>query len=208
MKKYKNKFYTLECNPGVAGLPPYIDKKYTPDLPYFDIFTSPPKEEDFIERYKLRTSVKDISGDYFLDDDIVSSDLVKMCQSLNIAFLSVPLDIVLNGRKYPSKNYSLFYLKKYISILDVKESSYEISRDLDSGKLNTPQEMGLDKVYYEKITNFVIKKDINEDLFFCTDIIKPVCSEKFKSLFQEKCFSGINFIPIDSSYSYDAWGED
>ncbi|MDR7343347.1 hypothetical protein J2X14_001759 [Pantoea alhagi] len=208
MKENNNKFYILQYNPEDAGLPPYIDKKYTPDLPCFDIFTSPPKEEYFIDRYKLRTSVKDMSGDYFLDDDIVSSDLMKMCQGLNVAFLSFPLDIVLNGRKKPSKNYNLFYLKKYISILDIEESSYEISRDLDSGKLNTPQEMGLDKVYYEKITNFVIKKDINEDLFFCTDIIKPVCSEKFKYLFQEKCFSGINFIPIDNRYSYDAWDED
>lgn len=208
MTECKKQFYVLEYNPGGSGLPSYIDKEYIPELPYFDVFTAPPKNEDFAEAYQLRTKVKEMKGDYFVIDDIVSNDIIELCKLLSVNFISIPLDVRLNGRKKPEKNYNLFYLTDYLSILDRDGSHYEISKDLESGKLNTPEEMGLDKIYYEKITNFIVKDGVEKSLFFCNEIIKPVCSEEFKELYEKQNLSGVRFIPIDKNFSYDAWGDD
>lgn len=208
MNEYEKKFYVLEYNPEGSGVPPYIDKEYIPELPYFDIFTAPPKREDFAEIYHLRTKVKEMSADYFIIDDIASDKIIEISKKLNVGFISIPLDVRIYGRKQPEKKYNLFYLTDYISMLDEKQSHYEISKDLETGRLNTPKEMGVDKIYYEKITKFIVKKGVEKNLFFCNEIIKPVCSEKFKDLYESQSLSGVKFIPIDNNFSYNAWGDD
>ena len=198
----KNQFYVIDYSPDGKKLPLYIDKVFTPELPYFDIFIAPPKQNEFAKAYVLDTSVQEIEGDYFVEDDIASERLVQLCRSMNINFISIPLEI--KSREVHC-NYNLFYLADYISIIDTEKSIYEISKDLETGRLNTPDEMGLDKVYYENITRFIVKDNIDKDLFFCKDIIKHVCSENFKETFERNKLSGVSFTPINNEYTFDAW---
>ncbi|WNY83039.1 hypothetical protein NNQ28_01075 [Cronobacter dublinensis] len=114
---------------------------------------------------------------------------------LNVEYLNVPLKIELSNRVGLSKNYNLFYLKKYVSIIDKDKSEYEIDDFITDDE----------KIYFSKIDRFVVKEGVNDHLFFCTDIGKPVCSLYFKERFAKQGLVGIDFIGIDSNYRYDEW---
>jgi len=96
-------------------------------------------------------------------------------------------------------------LLDYIEALDQSNSRYSVSRDVDSGLLNTKEERGLDKTYYDEIDLFIVKKEIKSNLFFCQELSKPVCSKLFKEKFEIHKLKGIEFKAIDESFKYDAW---
>ena len=189
------KFFVINFKPGGEGFPHYIDKEYTPELPTFNIHTALPELTVFCDHYTLRTTVDNLAGDYYPLDDLASDEMLSLCSALSVDYFNVPLSIELSDGGEVSKHYNLFYLKKYLSIIDKDKSEYEIDDFITDDET----------VYYSKINRFIIKENLCDHLFFCTDIGKPVCSSDFKERITKQGLVGIVFMAIDNNYKYDEW---
>ncbi len=198
-------FYIVKYHPDGEGVPYFMDKEWMPELPDYDIHIKPPLLNNFVSKYSLKAKSHKLNGDYLLEDDLISSDFYELCKKLSIKCICIPVDIHLMRNKLPEKKYFLFFNLNYLSVLDQGKSTFTISRDIYDGKPNTPEDKGVDKVYYDKIDNFHVIEGIEEHLFFCSDIMRPICSLFFKQEFVRLGLSGVEFIAIDENYRYDAW---
>ncbi|QHM73337.1 imm11 family protein [Mixta intestinalis] len=205
MNKINSDFYIIQYAPNDEGIPHFMDKEWIPELPDYDIYVRPPCAKNFEKKYTLKIKSYQLDGDYFINDNLVSYDFLELCEDLNVNFIHIPTDIKLFRNKTPAKKYYTFFVLDYLSILDKNKSIFTISEDIDSGKLNTPEDRGLDKTYYDKIDRFCIVDDVFSHLFFCQDISQFVCSGVFKEKFESLRLKGITFKPIDNEYKYDAW---
>ncbi|MEI7418789.1 MULTISPECIES: hypothetical protein [Pectobacterium] len=206
MKNREKSFFIVQFSPDGNGVPYFMDKDWSPELPDYDLYNSPPVERLFSESYILKAKTKTLDGDYLVEDNLISMDMYGLCKELNVRCISIPVDIELYRKKVPAKKYFLFFLRSYLSIMDRDNSIYEVSVDHETGKFNTPEDRGLEKTYYESIDLFEIKEEINEHLFFCNEIAAPVCSDIFKSKFELLGLKGVGFKEINSDYKYSAWG--
>ncbi|ENY9403738.1 hypothetical protein ACF5F1_004693 [Salmonella enterica] len=198
-------FYVIKYHPDGEGVPYFMDKEWTPDLPDYDIHIKPPSLNDFVDQYHLKAKSYKLNGDYLLEDDLISFGFYELCEKFSVKCICIPVDISLMRGKAPEKKYFIFFNLSYLSILDQSKSIFTISKDIYDGKYHTPEDKGLDKVYYDKIHDFHVIEGIEEHLFFCSDIMRPVCSLSFKEEFERLSLTGIEFIPIDKNYRYDAW---
>lgn len=201
----ENEFFVIEYSPNDGGIPHFMDKEWMPELPDYDLFTASLIPEDFSDGYVVKIKACKLDGDYFPNDNLISSDMLVLLSELKVKCISIPVRVILYKNKTPSKKYYLFYVLSYLSIMDESKSIFTISKDIETGEVNTPDEKGLDKIYYERIEKFKIRDDINEHLFFCNEISKPVCSLLFKSKFESLNLCGVKFEKIDDNYKYDAW---
>ncbi len=198
-------FFIVQSDPDGKGIPYFMDKHWTPELPDYEFYDSPPCEVDFLNAYSLKAKTYQLNGDYLVDENLVSNEMLYLCEKLNIKCIRIPVDINLHRGVRPQKKYFLFFPLSYLSILDKDESTYTISIDLDSGKLNTQEERGLKKTYYESIDKFKIKNNIREHLFFCNEIAASVCSIQFKNEYEALGLTGVSFKEINDNYQYSAW---
>ena len=195
----------MQSDPDGKGIPYFMDKHWTPELPDYEFYDSPPYEGDFLTVYSLKAKTYQLNGDYLVDENLVSNEMLYLCEKLNVKCIRIPVDINLHRGVRPQKKYFLFFPLSYLSILDKDESTYTISIDLDSGKLNTQEERGLKKTYYESIDKFKIKNNIREHLFFCNEIAASVCSIQFKNEYEALGLTGVSFKEINDNYQYSAW---
>ena len=198
-------FFIVQSDPDGKGIPYFMDKHWTPELPDYEFYDSPPCEGDFLNAYSLKAKTYQLNGDYLVDENLVSNEMLYLCEKLNVKCIRIPVDINLHRGFRPQKKYFLFFPLSYLSILDKDESTYTISIDLDSGKLNTQEERGLKKTYYESIDKFKIKNNIREHLFFCNEIAASVCSIQFKNEYEALGLTGVSFKEINEHYQYSAW---
>lgn len=198
-------FFIVQSDPDGKGIPYFMDKNWTPELPDYEIYDSPPCEGDFLTAYSLKAKAYQLNGDYLVDENLVSNEMLCLCEKLNVKCIRIPVDINLYRGVRPQKKYFLFFPLSYLSILDKDESIYTISIDLDSGKLNSQEERGLKKTYYESIDKFKIKNNICEHLFFCNEIAASVCSIQFKNEYEALGLTGVSFKEINEHYQYSAW---
>lgn len=198
-------FFIVQSDPDGKGIPYFMDKHWTPELPDYEFYDSPPCEGDFLTAYSLKTKTYQLNGDYLVDENLVSNEMLYLCEKLKVKYIRIPVDINLHRGVRPQKKYFLFFSLSYLSILDKDESTYTISIDLDSGKLNTQEERGLKKTYYESIDKFKIKNNIREHLFFCNEIAASVCSIQFKNEYETLGLTGVSFKEINDNYQYSAW---
>ena len=198
-------FFIVQSDPDGKGIPYFMDKHWTPELPDYEFYDSPPCEGDFLNAYSLKAKTYQLNGDYLVDENLVSNEMLYLCEKLNVKCIRIPVDINLHRGFRPQKKYFLFFPLSYLSILDKDESTYAISIDLDSGKLNTQEERGLKKTYYESIDKFKIKNNIREHLFFCNEIAASVCSIQFKNEYETLGLTGVSFKEINDNYQYSAW---
>ncbi|MCU7986726.1 MULTISPECIES: imm11 family protein [Shewanella] len=198
-------FFIVQSDPDGKGIPYFMDKHWTPELPDYEFYDSPPCEGDFLNAYSLKAKTYQLNGDYLVDENLVSNEMLYLCEKLNVKCIRIPVDINLHRGVRPQKKYFLFFPLSYLSILDKDESTYTISIDLDSGKLNTQEERGLKKTYYESIDKFKIKNNIREHLFFCNEIAASVCSIQFKNEYEALGLTGVSFKEINDNYQYSAW---
>lgn len=205
MSNTTEQFYVMEYLPDDAGSPYFMDKEWDPELPDYDIFTAPPKPTDFSPLYRLKSNATQLDGDFLISDNLVSFNFLKLCEEFLVHSVHIPVNISLLRKKKPEKDYYLFFLLDYVEILDREKSDYTISQDVESGLLNTPESRGLDKTYYDAIDLFIVKKEIKNNLFFCRELSKPVCSNSFKEKFEMFGLKGIDFKSIDENFRYDAW---
>lgn len=205
MSKNLQPFFIVQSDPDGKGIPYFMDKHWTPELPDYEFYDSPPCEGDFLNAYSLKAKTYQLNGDYLVDENLVSNEMLYLCEKLNVKCIRIPVDINLHRGVRPQKKYFLFFPISYLSILDKDESTYTISIDLDSGKLNTQEVRGLKKTYYESIDKFKIKNNIREHLFFCNEIAASVCSIQFKNEYEALGLTGVSFKEINDNYQYSAW---
>lgn len=201
----ENEFFVIEYSPNDEDIPHFMDKVWVPELPDYDLFTAPPLPENFSDDYVVKLKTYKLNGDYFPNDNLISSDMLMLLSELKVKCISIPVKVELYKDKSPPKEYYLFYILSYLSIMDVSKSIFTISKDIETSEFNTPDGKGLDKIYYERIDEFKVRDDIHEHLFICNEISKPVCSSLFKSKFESLNLCGVKFEKIDGNYKYDAW---
>ncbi|EPN1381957.1 MULTISPECIES: imm11 family protein [Providencia] len=201
----ENEFFVIEYSPNDEGIPYFMDQEWVPELPNYDLFTAPPLPEDFSDNYAVKIKAYKLDGDYFSNDNLISSDMLILLSELKVKCISIPVKVRLYKNKTPSKEYYLFYILSYLSIMDESKSIFTISKDIETGEFNTLDEKNLEKIYYERIDKFKIRDDIHEHLFICNEISKPVCSSLFKNKFESLKLCGVKFEKIDDNYKYDAW---
>ncbi|MBI6549756.1 hypothetical protein [Xenorhabdus lircayensis] len=201
----ENNFFIVKYAPDGVGLPDFMDKEWSPELPYYDIYKNPPSLETLADKYNIKIKSYQLDGDFFVKDRLISLEMLKLCNELKINCITVPVEIQLYRKKIPQKQYFIFFLSDYLSILDLNKSVFSISKDIYTGKLETPEDSGLDRIYYETIDKFCIKEGISQHLFFCQELAKPVCSHVFKEKFESLNLKGAEFEIIDNNYKYDAW---
>ena len=205
MNSNQNCFFIVQFLPGSAGVPPFFDKEWMPELPDYSFYDSPPREEMFATSYRLKAKTTNLSGDYFIEDDLASIDMCDLCERLNVKFIRIPVEVDLYRGKTPRKKYYLFFLKSYIPILDREKSIYSLSTDMGNEDLNISEFSEGARFFYDSIELFKVKSDINENLFFCSELMLPVCSQVFKDECERLSLEGMCFKPLDDNYKYSAW---
>lgn len=196
-------FFVIERKPD-AGVPKFFEKIWSPDLPLFHFPSGKINKNEFIARYSVKAKTYKMTGDYFKSDYIASDRFVEMCENFGVDFISAIADVTLYKDKRPERIYYFFMPIERVDLLDEENSVFSISKDLETGKLQT-RESGLDSTYYDKIDLFVAKKDVGRDLFLCTELKETVCSARFRKSFEDAGMSGIGFKPIDQNFRYDPW---
>lgn len=205
MSSNQNCFFIVQFIPGGAGVPPFFGKDWTPELPDYTFYDSPPREETFATSYRLKAKTISLNGDYFVEDHLASMAMCDLCERLNVKFFHIPVEIDLYRGKTPKKSYYLFFLKSYISILDRESSIYSLSNDMENANLNTSKPSERTRLFYDSIELFKVKASISENLFFCNELMLPVCSKVFKDECERLGLEGVGFKPLDESYKYSAW---
>lgn len=201
------KYYVVESLPDGLGVPYFLDKHWSPELPIFDIFSSSPNESLFEDFYNVRILADCINGDYFPDDSLISDEMLLLLVKYGVNFFSRKVEVRLSKKNNPKKKYNLFFLKDYVYLLDQEKSVFVLAENSSSGYNASEVGDGPQDIFYDKIEGFIVKKDVVNDFFFCKEITKPVCSEEVKDEFNTLNMKGVQFIPLDDKYKFDPWGD-
>lgn len=202
-------FYLVDYEGSSCGQPDFISGEFNYDDWEWDEF-DPRAENTIINReYKfsiLDRSIKSLDIDFLgFPHNIVSRRFLELCDSLNVKYRSVPVKLQFSEGPMLSSNFFIFIPLDAVELLDQSGSEYSLESDLSSGEPvfnryhpNVP--------VYSWIKSFSTKNNIQEDFFICLELMKWVCSEKFKVLAESKLV-GLNFTPINSEFSFNPWGE-
>lgn len=92
------------------------------------------------------------------------------------------------------------------SLLDESASSYslELSSDSASPSVN---KFYLGAHSYNWIEKFVVREGIESDIFWCSEFMEHVCSQRFVDESMRRKLQGMKFTALDYSFKYDPWGD-
>jgi hypothetical protein len=113
--------------------------------------------------------------------------------------------VTLHSGQLSAKDYFIYLPAAHVALLDVEKSTVEIEKIVETGeamidKLHPPN------LVYARIDHFVPREMTTPELFFCIELIRLVCTEKFKIGATEKNIIGLDFTPVDANFRYDPWG--
>jgi len=153
-----------------------------------------------------------LSVDVIFEQFLASSDFVSLCDDLGCGIFTIPVTVELNGQERPEKSYSFFLATSYsfflatkrLSILDRKFSRYEL---MHSGLLRSDSEIKDDVPVYDRIDFFSIRPGVDQHLFFCEETKQMACTDVFRSEFEKRKMTGLEFTLIDEEYKYAPWDD-
>ena len=64
---------------------------------------------DFLNAYSLKAKTYQLNGDYLVDENLISNEMLCLCEKLNVKCIRIPVDINLHRGVRPQKKYFLFY---------------------------------------------------------------------------------------------------
>ena len=131
MNNKSDQFYVMEYLPDDAGSPYFMDKEWSPELPYYDIFTAPPSATDFSPAYRLRASATQLASDFLVNDNLVSFDFLKLCEESLVRSIHIPVEVSLLKKKQPKKEYYLFFYWIILRFLIKKNLTIRFLRTLN-----------------------------------------------------------------------------
>ncbi|MXN79755.1 hypothetical protein GR157_34160 [Burkholderia sp. 4701] len=202
-------FYVVKYRPGGAGCPPYLSGEMNRAEWEWPMYVADPFGVDVKHEYIFTLSDPSISVDfdfYGTQTNYVSKEFLTVCDSMGVRYRAIPINIVRDAKPAGQKSYSIFLPADHKSLLDRQKSEYSEDRDLET------KEVAENKLFpgtpmYSWIKRFVPREDCSANLFRCTETMELVCSRDFKVHVERSALTGIDFVPIDESYSYDPWGE-
>lgn len=194
-------FYILEYQSGERGCPTFFNADLNHDWQWDDYDPNP---EKFIitESYTYKAKHQVIDFDFGDRGHPVSEDFINTCDNFNMNYRSIPVEIIQSTKKPTQKKYFFLLTKDYKTIIDLKNSEYEVSRTLETGEIFTNKNFP-ENPDFEFIKKFVIDTDKikNLHIFRCTDLdMKYVCSQEFKDACISRNLKGIKFTPIDEKF--------
>ncbi|WP_343727074.1 hypothetical protein [Burkholderia seminalis] len=203
------RFFVVKYRAGDPGCPPYLSGELNRAEWEWPMYVADPFGVDVKHEYIFTLSDPSISIDfdfYGTQTNYVSKEFLAACEKLGVRYRVVPIGIVAGGKPAGNKAYSIFLPADHESLLDRQKSDYSEDRDLET------KEVAENKLFpgtpmYSWIKTFIPRDDCTSNLFRCTETMELVCSQEFKSEVERCALKGIDFSPIDESYSYDPWGE-
>ncbi|WP_406807233.1 Imm43 family immunity protein [Burkholderia semiarida] len=203
------RFFVVKYRAGDSGCPPYLSGELNRDEWEWPMYVADPFGVDVKHEYIFTLSDSSVSIDfdfYGAQTNYVSKEFLVACEKLGVRYRAIPISIVASGKPAGNKVYSIFLPADHESLLDRQRSNYSEDRDLET------KEVAENKLFpgtpmYSWIKNFIPRDDCASNLFRCTETMELVCSQEFKSEVERCALKGIEFLPIDESYSYDPWGE-
>jgi len=199
-----NQFYMIDSSGDGDSFPLFFDAEWVPDLPEIDWVSKTPSLKDFYSSYNIRAYLDRLSVDVIFEQFLASSDFVSLCDDLGCGIFTIPVTVELNGQERPEKSYSFFLATKRLSILDRKFSRYEL---MHSGLLRSDSEIKDDVPVYDRIDFFSIRPGVDQHLFFCEETKQMACTDVFRSEFEKRKMTGLEFTLIDEEYKYAPWDD-
>ncbi|WP_143286709.1 hypothetical protein [Burkholderia ubonensis] len=203
------RFYVVQYRPGEFGCPHFLSGAVNRDEWEWPMYVGDPfsvaVEHDYV--YQLADSKDLVDFDFYgSQTNFVSDQFLKVCDTMKVRYRAIPLRITYDGRDVGGKRYSIFLPAEHVALLD--RSGSEFSEDGNMGAEEI-SEVNLfpGAPMYGWIKRFVPRDDCASTLFRSVEIMELVCNEKFKEEAGRAALRGVEFIPIDSNYIYDPWGE-
>ncbi|WP_223542553.1 hypothetical protein [Pseudomonas sp. BF-RE-26] len=201
-------FYLVDFCGASCGQPEFISGEFNCDEWEWDEF-DPGVESVVVERvYKFKVldrTIKTLDVDFLgSPHNLVSARFLEVCDSLNVRYRSVPVELKL-ASGVVSGEYFIFIPLDAVELLDQAGSKFFLEKDLNTSEPVFNRYHPAVPVY-SWIRQFSAKSGVCESFFVCIEIMKWVCSEEFK-VEAEKKLAGLSFKPIDSEFVFDPWGE-
>lgn len=179
--------------PHFTGGRHFKDECYTGEHEW-DFNAPNPFNAEIKSHYGLEIDVSSLDCDY--SDNIYVSELfLKLLDECGVVYRAVPYEIILNTGEKPQKKYYVLLLAGRIFLLDKEKSIYVVAKDFYS---HQPLHSKFDsrEPVYERITKFIPKEIDVPDVFICAENNKLMCTERFKSLAEEKQLKGLSFVEM------------
>jgi len=199
--KFMKEFYMLSAAES-DDVPLFFDEVWVPELPEFNQVIANPDVLDFSDSYEVEADLNKLYVDVIFEQYLASSEFIRVCESFNCKFLSVPVMISLRGSTKPEKDYRLFCVLSRCSLLDVDRSTFEL---VDEGLLRPESERQHMSPLYARIDRFSARSDVDYDLFYCEELKQMVCSSGFREAYLKNSFIGLDFEKIDEGFVYAPW---
>lgn len=204
------RFYVLEYNWADEGLPAFISGEFNHPEFEWDYFNPTSFSQANIKNsYEFRITDKSITTiDFDFYDPrapIVSDAFLAVCGELGVNYKAVPLSIYFSNGERSLRSFHLLLALQSASLLDRISSTFLEDKITESGQV------AMDKAFpthpvYSWIKDFRITPT-DMHLFHCIEIFHLCASSEFKERSEARNLKGLGFVPIDSTYRYDPWGE-
>jgi hypothetical protein len=196
----KKEFYVV--SPGIVeDTPIFFDAEWFPELPEFNQVEKNPPENSFEPSYIVKLTLERLEIDAALEQYLVSSRFLSLCAAHKCEYINRPLTIEL-APGISLQDFRFFCLLSRRSLLDVERSAFVL---MDEGLLRPVAERIDKSPVYERIDRFIVKHDVDEDLFFCEELKQAVCSSSFKKAYLTKELIGLDFKRIDENFTFNPW---
>lgn len=182
-------------------MPLFFDATWSPELPEFNQAEENPQGSSFERCYTVKLELEQFEVDAVLEQYIVSSGFLNLCAMHRCRYIELPLTIEL-GAGARLRDFSSFCILSRRSLLDVERSEFAL---MDEALLRPKAERINSSPIYDRIDRFVIKDDVHEDLFFCEELKRAVCSSAFKEAYSAKKLIGLTFEKIDEAFTFNPW---
>ena len=207
MRLNGKKYYVMQYNSADEGCPVSLAGFFNHDKFEWAPYELYPKKVDIKKEYRLELSALDMKFDklnfdfYQISTSYVSRNFLKVCDALNASYRAIPLEIS-HGGKTRKNEFFIFLPGESLSALDKARSVYEVSKDIETGRVvDSPLYPGA--VSIDRINCFVVSEDVESDIFRCQETLELFCSERFR--LAATGLKGISFIEVDETYRYDSW---
>lgn len=201
-------FYLVEYQGGTDGCPVFLNGDESNDWEW-DIYDPDPWGFSIENSYEFRSSdrgLKELELDYAGSPHrFVSEEFLRVCDDLNVIYRAVPVTVFLASGITSRKKYYYFLAAQWASLVDDEKSTCALEQNLTGGSPGRKYYGNVKR--YAWISNLIVRENIGLDLFWCAEFMQHTCSKRFAEVAMTANLKGLKFIPLDSSFKYDPWGD-
>jgi hypothetical protein len=205
-----NQYFVLEYDWKKDKLPVRLSGSFNqPEFEWDILNPNSAKQVRVQKSYELKItdkSIKKIEADFYDPDcPIVSERFLSICDELGVSYQKVPLKISFTSKNAAPHDSYLLLLCDSAKLLDREHSEFGEDHIVETGAVMMNKHFP-DSPIYSWIRKFKVRST-QHHLFHCIELIRPVVSQKFKQMAEERNLKGLSFVPVDNGYQYDPWGD-